>query len=78
MLVGPGQAIRTIAPFTQVTGMDTIERTISLRLSERLGQLAVVQTVPGVSGNIAPTTSPRRRQMVYAMLLGARILLMAL
>ena len=50
--VWPGQTIKIIVPFTPGTGMDTIARTVSPRLAERLGQPVIVQNVPGASGNI--------------------------
>ena len=48
----PGQTIKIIVPFTPGTGMDTIARAVSPKLSERLGQPVIVQNTPGASGNI--------------------------
>ena len=73
----PGQAIKIIVPFTPGTGMDTIARTISPKLSERLGQPVVVQNVPGASGNIGADNVAKATADGYTMLMGANTMLIA-
>ena len=73
----PGQAIKIVVPFTPGTGMDTIARTISPRLSERLGQPVVVQNVPGASGNIGADNVAKATADGYTMLMGANTMLIA-
>ena len=46
------QTIKMIVPFTPGTGMDTIARAISPKLSERLGVPVIVQNSPGASGKL--------------------------
>jgi tripartite-type tricarboxylate transporter receptor subunit TctC len=73
----PGQTIKIIVPFTPGTGMDTIARTVSPRLSERLGQPVVVQNVPGASGNIGADNVAKATPDGYTVLMGANTMLMA-
>ncbi len=73
----PAQTIRLIVPFTPGTGMDTIARTVSPRLSERLGQPVVVQNLPGASGNIGADTVAKATADGYTLLMGANTMLMA-
>jgi tripartite-type tricarboxylate transporter receptor subunit TctC len=47
-----GAPIKLIVPFTPGTGPDTIARTISPKLSEKLGQAVIVDNRAGASGNI--------------------------
>jgi tripartite-type tricarboxylate transporter receptor subunit TctC len=75
--VWPGQTIKIIVPFTPGTGMDTIARTVSPRLSERLGQPVVVQNVPGASGNIGADNVAKAPADGYTLLMGANTMLMA-
>ena len=73
----PAQTIRLIVPFTPGTGMDTIARTVSPRLSERLGQPVVVQNMPGASGNIGTDVVAKANPDGYTLLMGANTMLMA-
>src|SRR3990167_2337284 len=75
--VWPGQTIKIVVPFTPGTGMDTIARTVSPRLSERLGQSVVVQNVPGASGNIGADNVAKAPADGYTLLMGANTMLMA-
>lgn len=75
--VWPGQTIKIVVPFTPGTGMDTIARTVSPRLSERLGQPVVVQNVPGASGNIGADNVAKAHADGYTLLMGANTMLMA-
>ncbi len=73
----PNQTIRLIVPFTAGTGMDTIARAVSPKLSERLGQPVVVQNVPGASGNIGTDMVAKASPDGYTLLVGANTMLMA-
>lgn len=73
----PGQTIKIIVPFTPGTGMDTIARAVSPRLSERLGQPVVVQNVPGASGNIGADNVAKANPDGYTVLMGANTMLIA-
>ena len=73
----PGQTIKIIVPFTPGTGMDTIARTVSPKLSERLGQPVVVQNTPGASGNIGADNVAKATPDGYTLLMGANTMLMA-
>lgn len=73
----PAQPIRLIVPFTPGTGMDTIARTVSPKLSERLGQQVVVQNMPGASGNIGADAVAKAGADGYTLLVGANTMLMA-
>ena len=73
----PGQTIKIIVPFTPGTGMDTIARTVSPKLSERLGQSVVVQNTPGASGNIGADMVAKSTPDGYTLLMGANTMLMA-
>ena len=73
----PGQTIKIIVPFTPGTGMDTIARTVSPKLSERLGQPVVVQNTPGASGNIGADNVAKATADGYTLLMGANTMLMA-
>ena len=75
--VWPGQAIKIIVPFTPGTGMDTIARTVSPKLSERLGQPVVVQNTPGASGNIGADNVAKATPDGYTLLMSANTMLMA-
>jgi tripartite-type tricarboxylate transporter receptor subunit TctC len=73
----PAQTIKIIVPFTAGTGMDTIARAVSPRLSERLGQPVVVQNQPGASGNIGADAVAKAAPDGYTVLMGANTMLMA-
>jgi tripartite-type tricarboxylate transporter receptor subunit TctC len=73
----PTQTIKILVPFTSGTGMDTIARTVSPRLSERLGQPVVVQNMPGASGNIGADSVAKSNADGYTVLMGANTMLMA-
>ncbi len=73
----PAQSIRIVVPFTAGTGMDTIARAVSPRLSERLGQPVVVQNLPGASGNIGADLVAKANPDGYTVLMGANTMLMA-
>ncbi|WP_238160208.1 tripartite tricarboxylate transporter substrate binding protein [Pigmentiphaga sp. H8] len=48
----PERPITIVVPYTPGTSMDTLARTISPRLAQRLGQPVIVENRPGASGNI--------------------------
>ena len=73
----PGQSIKIIVPFTPGTGMDTIARAVSPKLSERLGQPVVVQNMPGASGNIGADAVAKSNPDGYTVLMGANTMLIA-
>jgi tripartite-type tricarboxylate transporter receptor subunit TctC len=73
----PTQPIKMIVPFTAGTGMDTIARAVSPRLSEKLGQPVVVQNVPGASGNIGADQVAKAAADGHTVLMGANTMLMA-
>ncbi len=71
------QPIKIVVPFTPGTGMDTIARTVSPRLAERLGQTVVVQNMPGASGNIGADNVAKANPDGNTLLMGANTMLMA-
>ena len=73
----PGQTIKIIVPFTPGTGMDTIARAVSPKLSERLGQPVIVQNTPGASGNIGADAVAKSAPDGYTVLMGANTMLIA-
>ncbi len=73
----PSQSIKIIVPFTPGTGMDTIARAVSPKLSERLGHPVVVQNMPGASGNIGADAVAKANADGYTVLMGANTMLMA-
>jgi len=73
----PGQPIKIIVPFTPGTGMDTIARAVSPKLSERLGQPVIVQNTPGASGNIGADAVAKAAPDGYTVLMGANTMLIA-
>jgi len=73
----PGQTIKIIVPFTPGTGMDTIARAVSPKLSERLGQPVIVQNTPGASGNIGADAVAKAAPDGYTVLMGANTMLIA-
>lgn len=75
--IWPGQTIKIIVPFTPGTGMDTIARAVSPKLSERLGQPVIVQNTPGASGNIGADAVAKAAPDGYTLLMGANTMLIA-
>ena len=73
----PAQPIKIIVPFTAGTGMDTIARAVSPKLSERLGQPVLVQNQPGASGNIGADAVAKSAADGHTVLMGANTMLMA-
>jgi tripartite-type tricarboxylate transporter receptor subunit TctC len=73
----PAQPIKVIVPFTAGTGMDTIARAVSPKLSERLGQPVIVQNQAGASGNIGADAVAKSTADGYTVLMGANTMLMA-
>lgn len=73
----PGQTVKIVVPFTPGTGMDTIARAVSPKLSERLGQPVIVQNTPGASGNIGADLVAKAAPDGYTVLMGANTMLMA-
>ena len=73
----PGQTVKIIVPFTPGTGMDTIARTVSPKLAERLGQPVIVQNVPGASGNIGADNVAKATPDGYTVLMGANTMLIS-
>lgn len=75
--IWPGQTVKIVVPFTPGTGMDTIARTLSPKLSERLGQPVIVQNTPGASGNIGADNVAKSAADGYTVLMGANTMLIA-
>ncbi len=73
----PGQTVKIVVPFTPGTGMDTIARAVSPKLSERLGQPVIVQNTPGASGNIGADAVAKASPDGYTVLMGANTMLIA-
>lgn len=73
----PGQTVKIVVPFTPGTGMDTIARAVSPKLSERLGQPVIVQNTPGASGNIGADNVAKAPADGYTVLMGANTMLIA-
>ena len=72
-----GQTIKMIVPFTPGTGMDTIARAISPKLSDRLGVPVIVQNSPGASGNIGAEMVAKSAPDGNTILMGANTMLIA-
>jgi len=67
----PSKPVHVIVPFSPGGGVDTIGRTVSQRLSERLGQPFVVENRPGANGSIGVKAAMRAEPDGYTLLLFA-------
>jgi tripartite-type tricarboxylate transporter receptor subunit TctC len=65
----PARPVTLIVPYTPGTGIDIIARTLSPRLSERLGQGFVVENKPGASGNLGADAVAKAKPDGYTMMI---------
>lgn len=72
----PDQTIRVVVPFTPAGGPDMIARFLAERLSARLGQAAVVENVPGASGNIGSNIVAKAKPDGHTLMLSVNTLVM--
>lgn len=67
----PAKAVRLIVPFSPGGGTDVASRIIAPRLSERLGQQAIVDNRPGAAGAIGAEATARSAPDGYTLLVGS-------
>jgi len=72
----PGQPIRIVVPFTPAGGPDVIARFLAEGLSARVGQSAVVENIPGASGNIGSNVVAKAKPDGQTLMLSANTLVM--
>ena len=66
----PNKPVRIIVPFAPGGGGDAVTRTISDRLSERLGQPVIIENKPGASGFIGAQAVATAAPDGYTILMG--------
>ena len=67
----PSRALKIIVPYTPGTGQDIIARTIGPKLTERLGQIVVIENRAGAAGNIGTEVVTKAPPDGYTILLTA-------
>jgi len=72
----PDQPIRIIVPFTPAGGPDMIARFLAEALAPRLGQSAVVENMPGASGNIGSNVVAKAKPDGHTLMLSVNTLVM--
>lgn len=72
----PEQPIRIIVPFTPAGGPDMIARYVAERLSALPGQSAIVENMPGASGNIGSQVVARAKPDGHTLLSSVNTLVM--
>jgi tripartite-type tricarboxylate transporter receptor subunit TctC len=72
----PDQPIRIVVPFTPAGGPDTIARFLAEGLAPRLGQSAVVENIPGASGNIGSNVVAKAKPDGHTLMLSVNTLVM--
>jgi tripartite-type tricarboxylate transporter receptor subunit TctC len=72
----PDQSIRIVVPFTPAGGPDMIARFLAEGLSPRLGQSAVVENIPGASGNIGSNVVAKAKPDGHTLMLSVNTLVM--
>ena len=65
----PSRPVTIIVPYSPGTGIDIVARTLSPRLSERLGQGFVVENKPGASGNLGAELTARAQPNGYTLMI---------
>ena len=65
----PSRPVTIIVPYSPGTGIDIVARTLSPRLSERLGQGFVVDNKPGASGNLGAELTARAQPNGYTLMI---------
>ncbi len=72
----PDQPIRIVVPFTPAGGPDMIARFLAEGLSPRLGQSAVVENIPGASGNIGSNVVAKAKPDGHTLMVSVNTLVM--
>jgi tripartite-type tricarboxylate transporter receptor subunit TctC len=72
----PDQPIRIVVPFTPAGGPDMIARFLAEGLAPRLGQSAVVENIPGASGNIGSNVVAKAKPDGHTLMLSVNTLVM--
>jgi len=66
----PNRPVRFVVPFSPGGSTDTLARTVSLKLSDVIGQQVVVDNRPGANGNIGMEIVARAAPNGYTIVLG--------
>ena len=72
----PDQPIRIVVPFTPAGGPDIIARFLAEALPPRLGQSAVVENIPGASGNIGSNVVAKAKPDGHTLMVSVNTLVM--
>ena len=72
----PDQPVRIVVPFTPAGGPDMIARFLAEGLPARLGQSAVVENIPGASGNIGSNVVAKAKPDGHTLMLSVNTLVM--
>lgn len=65
----PARPVTLIVPYSPGTGIDIVARTLSPKLTERLGQGFVVDNKPGASGNLGAELTAKAPPNGYTMMI---------